>query len=222
MFKIRNNNKNLAIVILIGGKSTRFGSDKGLFEINGKTLLTHQLETLSQLNYKIFIVANSIKQVNKYIEKINYKVVTAFIIDEKDIISKKDINTPMLGLYSAFKELNRLKYDKAFTLSCDTPLIKKEVIKYLIKESKDFDCCIPQWNNGFLEPLFAVYPVQKAYIKAKESLINKTYKLINLLDNNWKINYVSIENSIIPFDKDLTSFININESADLQKLIDIL
>ena len=222
MFKISNNNKNLAIVILIGGKSTRFGSDKGLFEFNGKSLLTHQLERLSQLEYKIFLIANSVKQVNTYVEKVNYEVVTAFIVDEQDIISNKNINTPMLGLYSAFKELNRLKYKKAFALSCDTPLIKKEVITYLIKESKDFDCCIPQWNNGFLEPLFAIYPIQKAYIKAKENLINKTYKLINLLDNNWKINYVSIEDSIVPIDKNLTSFININEPSDLQKLIDAI
>ena len=71
MSKIKNRSKDLAIVILIGGKSKRFGSDKGIYEYNGKPLISYQLETLSSLDKDIFLVANSINQVQYYINRID-------------------------------------------------------------------------------------------------------------------------------------------------------
>jgi len=127
----------------------------------------------------------------------------------------------MLGLYSAFKELNLLRYKKLFALSCDIPLIQKGVVSLLIKESQGFDCCIPKWNNGFLEPLFAIYPIKKACHKAEKNLKKKAYKLTNLLDRNWKIQYVSIEKTIKPLDRKLLSFININTQANIKKLMEL-
>jgi len=216
VLKIKYKTKFLAIAVLIGGKSTRFGSDKGLFEFLGKSLVSYQLETLSQFNYNIFLVAHSIKQVQDYIKKIDIKKVSAFIIDEIDINESKSFHTPMLGLYSAFKELKKLKYEKVLALSCDAPLIKKDVLIYLIEQCKKFDCCIPQWNNGFLEPLFAVYPVKKGLKTAKKSIKMKSFKLTNLLSAQWKTNFISIEKSIQPLDKKLLSFVNINVQSDLE------
>ena len=82
--KVRNITKSLAITILIGGKSTRFGNDKGLFEFFEKPLISYQLETLSHLNYDIFLIAHSMNQVQEYINKIDITNINAFIIDEKD------------------------------------------------------------------------------------------------------------------------------------------
>ena len=73
----------------------------------------------------------------------------------------------MLGIYSGLKELYRLDFEKLFLISCDMPLIKPNVIKYLVNDSDGFECCIPRWNNGFLEPFLAIYPVEKGYHKAK-------------------------------------------------------
>ena len=64
--KISKKSKNLAIVILIGGKSSRFGKDKGLFKFHGKPLISYQLETLKQVNHDIFLISNSKEQVQKY------------------------------------------------------------------------------------------------------------------------------------------------------------
>ncbi len=215
----RKSKRNLAVLILIGGKSVRLGSDKGIFEYRGKSLISYQLDALNQRHYDIFLVANSKQQVQTYIERIDIKKIMAFIIDDYSILLDKSLRTPMIGLYSGFKELDLLGYRKAFALSCDLPLINLEVIKFLIEKSKRYDCCIPKWNNGFLEPLFAIYPVKKALFKAQKNLNKKTYKLTNILDYNWKINYISVENSIQPFDKNLSSFIHINEPLDLEKLI---
>jgi molybdopterin-guanine dinucleotide biosynthesis protein A len=219
--KIKEKLKNLAIAILIGGKSTRLGTDKGLFKIFNKPLISYEIDTLSDMGYKIFLVAHSMDQVQKYIEQIDFTKITAFIIDDQSA-SNKHLHAPIIGLFSTFKELKKLGYKKVLVLSCDTPLLKKELLNYLIEQSKGYDCCIPQWKNGFLEPLFAIYPIEKALKTANKSIKAKSYKLTNLINNQWKINFISIEKSLQPIDKNLDSFTNINELKDVEKVREIL
>jgi molybdopterin-guanine dinucleotide biosynthesis protein A len=212
-----NNKKYIAFVILIGGKSTRFGSDKGIFELNGKAMIDYQLEVLSKYNKDIFLVAHSSKQVQNYIEKVNYTNITAFIVDDRTLIPDDNIRTPIIGMYTAFNELDKLDYKKAFTISCDMPLIKPQIIELLIKCSEKYDCCIPRWENNYLEPLFAIYPIKLALEKIKLNLKNKSYQLTKILDENWKIRYISIEKEIYTLDKDFLTFFNINMPTDIEK-----
>jgi len=213
------NPKYLAILILIGGKSTRFGTEKAAIEFFGKSLILHQIETLNKFDQDIFLVAHSEEQVFNYRKSIEFPKEITFIVDDREIFKHLKIFKPMLGIYSGLKELFRLNFEKVFLLSCDMPLIKPEIIELMIKESEGYDCCIPRWNNGFLEPFFAIYPVEKGYYKAREILNSENYGLYNFIDKNWKINYVSVEKSIQPLDKNLVSLININGPIDLAKLI---
>ncbi len=48
-----NHQENLAILILIGGKSTRFGAEKPIIEYYAKPLILHQLDFLYFLNFQI-------------------------------------------------------------------------------------------------------------------------------------------------------------------------
>ena len=213
------NPKYLAILILIGGKSTRFGTEKAAIEFFGKSLILHQIETLNKFDQDIFLVAHYEEQVFNYRKSIEFPKEITFIVDDREFFKHLKIFKPMLGIYSGLKELFRLNFEKAFLLSCDMPLIKPEIIELMIKESEGYDCCIPRWNNGFLEPFFAIYPVEKGYYKAREILNSENYGLYNFIDKNWKINYVSVEKSIQPLDKNLVSLININGPIDLAKLI---
>ena len=213
------NPKYLAILILIGGKSTRFGTEKAAIEFFGKSLILHQIETLNKFDQDIFLVAHSEEQVFNYRKSIEFPKEITFIVDDREIFKHLKIFKPMLGIYSGLRELFRLNFEKVFLLSCDMPLIKPEIIELMIKESEGYDCCIPRWNNGFLEPFFAIYPVEKGYYKAREILNSENYGLYNFIDKNWKINYVSVEKSIQPLDKNLVSLININGPIDLAKLI---
>jgi molybdopterin-guanine dinucleotide biosynthesis protein A len=219
--RIANKSKSLAFTILIGGKSTRFGSDKGIFEFLEKPLISYQIETIKNFENDIFLVANSNEQVQNYKMKIDTECIMDFFLDDSEVTLNRDLRTPMLGIYSALKELSYLKYEKVFILSCDAPLIKINVINLMITQSEGYDCCIPKWNNGYLEPLFAIYPVEKTFKTAKENIKKETYKLTNLLEKNWKINYISVENSIQPLDEKLVSFININGPIDIEKLMKI-
>ena len=103
-------------------------------------------------------------------------------------------------------------------LSCDNPLVKFEVIEYIIKHCEGFDCCIPKWKNNFLEPLLAIYPIEKAYEMSKRNLQKSIFKLTHLINQAWKTNYISIEDEIRFLDKKLLSFININTKKDMSNL----
>jgi molybdopterin-guanine dinucleotide biosynthesis protein A len=213
------NPKYLAILILIGGKSTRFGTEKAVIELYGKPLILHQLEVLSQFDRDIYLVAHSEEQIFNYRKQIDFPKEVTFLLDDRDIFAYPKLYKPMLGIYTGLKELSGLNFEKSFLLSCDMPLIKPEVVELMITESIEFDCCIPRWNNGYLEPFFAIYPVEKGFQRAKEILINENYGLINFIDKNWNINYLSVEKSIQPLDKNLVSLININGPIDLAKLV---
>ena len=218
MIKISSERKHLAFLLLIGGESKRFGEDKGLFKIGNKRLIEYQIDTLNAFNYDLFLVAHSMRQVKKYINKINYKCITSFIIDDSNEFFKQDIRSPMLGLYSSFKELQKHSYQKGFAISCDMPFIKSNVVEFLINKSINYDSCIPIWENKYIEPLFAIYPIKKGLYSARENLNKQKYKLTNLIKPDWKVNYISIENSIKDLDKTLLSFININKKEDLEKI----
>jgi len=211
--------KALAILILIGGKSARFGTEKAAIDVFGKPLILHQIETISKFDQDIFLGAHSEEQVFNYRKEIKFPEGITFIIDDREIFKYPKIFKPMLGIYSGFKELLSLGFKKVFLLSCDMPLIKPKVLEYMIKESEGFDCCIPRWNNGFIEPFFAIYPVEKGFYKAKEILTTENYGLYNFIDKSWKINFVPVEKSIQQLDPNLVSLININGPIDIVKLV---
>jgi len=142
----------------------------------------------------------------------------AFILDDNDIILNQNVRSPILGLYSTFKELKKLTYEKVFVFPCDNPLFSYEVVEYMINECGQYDCYMPKWKNGFREPLFAIYPVEKAYKTSLRNLKQKQYKLTKIIGEDWNVKYVSIEQNIKHFDTRLLSFKNINKQADIKTL----
>ena len=65
-----DNQKKLAIVILIGGKNIRFGYESAaVLNVLGKPLILHQIETLSKFDEDVFLIAHSEYQINSYLKK---------------------------------------------------------------------------------------------------------------------------------------------------------
>jgi molybdopterin-guanine dinucleotide biosynthesis protein A len=141
-----------------------------------------------------------------------------FVIDDDEIVRDQDLRSPLIGLYSAFKELSQLGYEKAFVLPCDTPLAKFEVINLIIRYSNQFDCCIPKWKNNLLEPLLAIYPVKKAYETSRRNINLRQFKLTKIIGEDWNTCFVSIENDIKKLDNNLMSFKNINKLQEIRNL----
>ena len=215
-----NLEKKLAILILVGGKNVRFGNESvAVLDVLGKPLILHQIETLSMFDEDVFLIAHSEKKISSYYKKINFGRKINFIVDDTEILEDTELRTPMLGIYSGFKELDRLGFEKVFLLSGDMPLIKPKVIELMFNKAKGYDCIIPRWNNGYLEPLFAIYPVNSTFKLAKKSIQEHNYALNKIIDESLDINYISVEEFIKPLDQNLVSLINVNTPIDLEKLI---
>ncbi len=196
-----------SIAILAGGNSIRFKNqqvnNKIFIKVNGtgKRLLDVIYERFKALTDDIFFQTSSIiaPQINELLPGYDLRT---------DNISDKG---PMGGIYSA---LRNAKYDKVFIIAADMPNVEPNIY-YELNKFRGFDCIVPRWGNGYLEPLCAIY--SKNVIPVIDDLIEKnTFKVSMIFDNieNDRVKYIPleelIENNIICRD----CFKNINYLED--------
>lgn len=191
----------MTLIILAGGKSSRMkGRDKAFLPLNQETMVGSIIRRLSPLFNEIWVVAKKPELYQDY----PVRVVT------DEFSNRGPIGGIHAGLKASSDEYNQI-------LACDLPLVKFEVIEFLLKRAKK-DLTIPQ-IDGYLEPLIAVY--SKRLIPIIEKLIHQeNYKLTNMLPYI-DVDYVT-EKEIKKFDPQLESFLNVNSTSDyeyLQKLL---
>lgn len=134
----RGSKLGLSGVVLAGGRSERFGTDKALVEIHGEKLIERVLRTLDSACEEVFVSANT--QDYAYL---GYPVV-------------EDAHRgagPLGGIESA---LRNSSHEKIVVVACDMPFVKPEFIRLLWGESEGVDVVMPRTNDG-LEPLCALY-----------------------------------------------------------------
>ncbi|MFH1729970.1 MAG: molybdenum cofactor guanylyltransferase [Pseudomonadota bacterium] len=165
---------NATAIILAGGKSSRYGTDKSFLEVNGKSLIKTTTEILNPLFNEIIISSN--KPEKFYFS--NIKIV-------QDL--KKDCG-PLMGIYSC---LQKTSNDINFIIATDIPKINLKVIDKLMSFSHDYEIVVPV-NNGQYEPLFAIY--NTSILKTIESLISKDKRKISNLFSLCKTKFLNLEN----------------------------
>jgi len=182
-------------VILAGGKNSRMGSDKGLLEVGGKKIIVHIIEELKQVADEIIIISNG-----THYDFLGYKVY-------RDIF--EDCG-PIGGIHAA---LTSSKTEKNLIVSCDMPFISKNIFKKIIGNSKGFEVIIPEWGNGMIEPLCAIY--SRSCADAFEKMIRKgeyklrdSFKLFNVKKINFTKNKLSGN-----------EFLNLNTPEEYQKIV---
>lgn len=186
-------------IILAGGKSSRMGKDKGMCIFNDKPLIEYAIEVLKPFCGEILLSTNTITGYEKY----GLELV-------KDEI--KEIG-PMGGIYSCLKK-SKSQYN--FVLSCDTPFISRELIKFIIENiDDDFDIVAPLHQTSYLEPLCACYNI--SVLSQLQSYIEKgDFKLMGLLKSQ-KLKQLLIDDQLGFYN--LKLFNNLNTSEDLLKCI---
>ena len=194
-------------IILAGGLSKRLGTHKGLIQLLGKPLIVHVLEKVQGLVEEVLVIVKSKAQKTILYEVINRDV--DFVIDNHNL------QVPLIG---ALKGFEKSQGDFSLLVPCDTPFISKKVIRLLFESSKDVECAIPRWPNGYLEPLQAVYKTESAFTASKKSLNCKNWRMQSIINLLRKIRFVSTD-KIRVIDKDLATFFNINTIAQLKKAV---
>jgi len=192
-------------IILAGGKGKRMGyREKSLMDINGEPLITYVTRSLENIIDEIIISVRDEEQ-GKLLGLVLPGYTYAFDSYE---------NTgPLAGILSG---LLLCRNEFCFIVACDMPFINENVVKMLFRRSEDHDAAIPRWEDGFLEPLHAVYRCKPMIFETKKALeAGETIILAPIF--KLKVDFVEID-EIRKIDPDLRTFININTPEDMDRI----
>lgn len=184
-------------VILAGGASSRFGSNKALALLHGKAIIQHVADILEAIFPDHLLVTNS-PETYKFL---GWKMV-------------RDIHTdggPLAGIHTV---LHNITGDQAFITACDMPLINQDLITFLCTRPGAWDVALP-WLEIGPEPLYGVY--RKSALAVIENELNHKQRKIRLALEKLRLNKVSSQEALA-ITGDLTTFHNINRLQDLELL----
>jgi len=182
-------------VILAGGKSRRFGSNKALAFLQGKPLIQHVADIISSIFNDSLLVTNTPE---------HYDFLNIPMIKDR----YQDMG-PLAGIHAA---LHQISTPRAFVVACDMPNLSPELIQYMCNiNEQDYDVIIP-WLEKGQEPLFGIYH-KKSLAVIDSCLQQKACQIIRALED-LQVRRVS-EQEILAITGDLACFKNINRPADL-------
>ncbi len=139
---------DLTAAILVGGRSSRFGADKALFEWRGKTLLSHVAGSLMSEAGQLLVVAKDPAPF-AFMEGGGVRVIT----------DGRPEPNPFWGLLAA---LEALQTGWLFLCSCDVPLLRPSLVGALCAAKDGALAVAPQWG-GAPQPLAALYSKSALY-----------------------------------------------------------
>ena len=184
-------------VILAGGASSRFGSNKALADHEGRPLISSAAATLERLFPHRLLVANA-----------------PGIYDFLGWPSVGDHFQgagPLAGIHAA---LGGISTPYAFITGCDMPFLEEKLICFLADLANgDWDAVVP-CPGGWPEPLYAIYhrrclPIIEASLRCDE-------RKIGLVLQTLKVRRVE-DAELLAVLPDLGTFLNVNRPADLPR-----
>jgi molybdopterin-guanine dinucleotide biosynthesis protein A len=181
-------------IVLAGGKSSRYGSNKALVEINGIRLIERVIRVMEPLFERLIIITNTPQ---------DYAYLKLPMVE--------DLIKGLGPLGGVFTGLQTMSDDAGFFVACDMPFLSGELIHHMVDVLEDFDAVVPKvdWK---IEALHAIYT--KRCIPAIEKLIdNKEYQVIKFF-KSIRVRYLNRE-EILNIDPEMRSFFNINTPEEL-------
>ena len=187
--------KDITGIILAGGKSTRMGSDKGFLKLNGVSFMEYSITAMKPLVSEIIIVSN-----NPDYDIFNLKRV-------EDVIKEAG---PLAGIYTGLKTS---KTEFNLVLSCDVPLITKEILEMLIEAQDRQSDIIQIVSQGKSMPLIALY--KKCCETQFYQLLKNDERRLHVAVNQCKVKNITLSSQTELFTK------NINTPEDLKIIEDV-
>ncbi|MFA4956339.1 MAG: molybdenum cofactor guanylyltransferase [Candidatus Methanoperedens sp.] len=192
-------------LILAGGRGSRLGfREKALIDINGKPLIAFVIESLEKVVDEIIISVR---------DEAQSELLKTIYPDMRYAYDKYENTGPLAGILSGLSICND-KY--CFIAACDMPFINEKAVNLLFSKCMGYDAAIPRQGDGFLEPLHAVYNRRVMLSETKKSLENHETTILAPI-SRLNVNYVPFE-EISKIDPDLTTFMNLNTSEDIEKV----
>jgi molybdopterin-guanine dinucleotide biosynthesis protein A len=190
-------------VILSGGLNTRFdGQNKAFVRVGQRRILDRLYDIFSDLFAEVILVTNHPLQFIDW----DLTIVT-------DIFS---VRSSLTGIHAG---LFYMQNPYAFFSACDTPFLKKELVKSLVEQIEgNTDIIMPETAAGF-EPLCAIY--SKRCLKQAEQHLKENKFKIQWAFRGHRIQYIP-ESVLLQKDPELISFFNINTPQDLVRAEELI
>ena len=182
-------------VILAGGRSSRFGSNKALVRIDGVPLIQRTADLLSSLFPQCLLVTNTPAEYEFLSLPVTHDRFQGF--------------GPLAGIHAALLQIST---PRAFVVACDMPNLSPELIQYMCSISEEaYDVIIP-WLERGQEPLFGIY--RKSCLAVITSCLQHMDCQIIRALGDLRVRRIS-EAEILAITGDLSCFKNINRPTDL-------
>lgn len=189
--------REMAGVILVGGKSRRMGQDKALLPFGGRPLFERVLEAHRRLFSHTILVGDRP-------ERFRAHALPVF----EDLFPGSALGGLYTGLVCADTKW-------VFVTACDLPFPDWRVMEYLVSLKEGFDAVVPMTAKG-PEPLFAVYSAS-CLEPIRRMLYAGNFRIYDLYPEV-RVRYVPPE-ELTPLDSTGRTFLNLNTVEDLDRII---
>ena len=185
---LENMKPDLNALILVGGKSSRMGEDKGLINYNGTKQVDYLYNLLKPFVNEVIVSVNSNQKTLSEYSKFN------------TVVDKINETGPLGGILSAFIEDKSKAY---LVVACDLPLVDENVIVSILK-NRDFLKFGTFFDSEYgFEPLIGIYEPKsfpfllKSLYKGRYGIKNTLKKLpLNIVENTFKNKLKNINTAI--------------------------
>ena len=194
----------IAVVIMIGGKSSRLGGGiKSLIKINNKKIFDIILERIQPQIDKIIINSNiEDTEISKY----KFPII-------KDV--KQGYLGPLAGIHAGMQWLNKNKpkVDWLLTLPGDTPFIPLNLVSCFEEKINQDSKIILAKSNDKIHPIIGAWHTS-LLTSLNEHLESGTRKILEWAENH-PVDFLEFN------EKNYDPFFNINTQIDINKAEDI-
>lgn len=193
-------------IILAGGRGQRVAArDKCLLPLGPKPLILHVVEKLATVADELIVAARDEQQGAAIRARVPQKI--TLVYDPVEGFG------PLAGFLAG---LDRAAAPYALVIGCDMPFVESRVVELLfaVAAHGEYDAVVPQWENGMLEPLHAVYRREPALAAVREAIRCGDEKLANVLARLRHVHFLPIA-QVQAITPDLRTFRNINTYEEL-------
>ena len=187
--------------ILVGGASSRMGSDKSRLSLGGRTFVERAAESLAAVAPRVSVVSARDGDADSGLPLVRDLVVGAGALG--------GLHAALAGCQAAW----------AAVVSCDLPFVTGELLARLASFRADgFDAVAPRQPDGRAQPLCAFY-ARDACLRAAERLLRAGELRPRVLLNEVRTRWVE-PSELADLDGSARFFTNVNTPADYELAIE--
>ena len=190
---------DLAVAILAGGASSRFGSDKALvrLEPGGPTLLERTVAVARSISSHALVVG--------------HQSYAALDLGIGVVPDDEPGRGPLGGIATAFHVLSA---PRLVVLACDMPCLSIPLLRSLVERPSSADAVVPKTSDGRWQPLHAVY--DRSALPTIDRSLRTGSSAVRSVFDHISVDTVG-EDELRRIDPDLRALFSLNEPADLER-----